>query len=189
MMMKIQNMKIDDVKPYDKNPRDNEDAVGGVAESIKQFGFQSPIIVDKNNVIIAGHTRLKAAKKLGLKEVPVIYAKHKDGSWLSDEEAKALRLADNKTGELADWDMRLLDDELADIADIDMSDFGFGEELSFPETSTDNEEVEEDNFNEEPPANPVAKTGQIYQLGEHFVMCGDSTDPKQVKKLMRGGYS
>lgn len=118
--MKVENVSIQDVKPYTKNPRKNDDGVDAVANSIKEFGWQQPIVVDKDNVIIVGHTRYKAAKKLGMDKVPVVVADN-----LSPEQVKAYRLADNKTGELTDWDMGLLDDELADIADIDMSDFGF----------------------------------------------------------------
>lgn len=119
--MQVQSMKISEVKPYENNPRDNEEAVEPTAKSIKEFGWQgNPIIVDKNHVIIAGHTRYKAAKKLGMKEVPVVVA-----SKLTPEQVKALRLADNKTGEIAEWDDDLLGNELEDILDIDMSDFGF----------------------------------------------------------------
>lgn len=125
--MKVITVPIDKVVPYDKNPRNNDDAVKPTAESIKQFGWQQPIVVDKNNVIVAGHTRYKAAKKLKLKEVPIVYAQHKDGTWLTEEEVNAYRLADNKTGELAEWDDDLLAGELGDITDIDMSDFGFDE--------------------------------------------------------------
>ena len=105
--MQVQSMKISEVKPYENNPRDNDSAVGGVAESIKQFGWQQPIVVDKDNVIIVGHTRYKAAKELGLKEVPVVVA-----SKLTPEQVKAYRLADNKTGEQAIWDNKKLLDEL-----------------------------------------------------------------------------
>lgn len=174
--MQVQSMKIDEVKPYPNNPRNNDDGVEAVANSIKKFGWQQPIVVDKDNVIIVGHTRYKAAKKLGMKEVPVVVASN-----LSDEQVRAYRLADNKTGELTDWDMSLLDDELGDIADIDMSDFGF--DLDIPE---DDEEAQEDNFDEEIPEEPKSKVGQIYQLGRHRLMCGDSTNPKMVKKLVGG---
>lgn len=122
--MKVQNVSIDSIKPYENNPRDNDGGVDAVANSIKEFGWQQPIVVDKDNVIIVGHTRYKAAKKLGMDKVPVVVADN-----LSPEQVKAYRLADNKTGELTDWDMGLLDDELADIADIDMSDFGFDLDL------------------------------------------------------------
>lgn len=175
--MQIKNVNIDSIKPYPNNPRDNDDAVSGVAKSIKEFGWQQPIVVDKNNVIIVGHTRYKAAKKLGLKEVPVVVASN-----LSDEQVRAYRLADNKTGELTDWDMDLLDDELADIADIDMSDFGFNLDIS-----DDDEEVQEDAFDEEVPEEPKSKLGQIFKLGRHRLMCGDSTNPEMVKKLVGGG--
>lgn len=175
--MKVQNVSIDSIKPYKNNPRDNEAGVDAVANSIKEFKWQQPIVVDENNVIIVGHTRYLAAKKLGLKEVPV-----KVATGLTPEQVKAYRLADNKTGELTDWDMGLLDDELADIADIDMSDFGF--DLDIPD---DEEEVQEDDFDEEPPEEPKSKLGQVYQLGRHRLMCGDSTKTEDVKKLVGGG--
>ncbi len=117
----IEWMPIGSVKPYENNPRRNDDAVDAVANSIREFGFKSPIIVDRNLVIIAGHTRLKAAKALGMKEVPVVIA-----SDLSEEQARALRLADNKTGELAEWDLDLLQEELDALEDdFDMELFGF----------------------------------------------------------------
>lgn len=174
--MQIQSMKIDEVKPYPNNPRNNDDGVEAVANSIKEFGWQQPIVVDKDNVIIVGHTRYKAAKKLGMDKVPVVVASN-----LSDEQVRAYRLADNKTGELTDWDMGLLDDELADIADIDMSDFGFDLDLDDDEV-----EVQEDDFDDEIPEEPKSKLGQIYQLGRHRLMCGDSTNPEMVKKLVGG---
>ena len=111
-------MDINDIHPYANNPRFNDEAMHSVANSIKEFGFQQPIIVDKNNVVIAGHTRLKAAKYLNLKKVPVIVAKD-----LSDEQVKAYRIADNSTSELARWDIDLLNLELEDIK-YDMADFG-----------------------------------------------------------------
>jgi len=169
-------MKIDEVKPYPNNPRNNDDGVEAVANSIREFGWQQPIVVDKDNVIIVGHTRYKAARKLGMKEVPVVVANN-----LTPEQVKAYRLADNKTGELTDWDMSLLDDELGDIADIDMSDFGFNLDLDDDEV-----EVQEDDFDEEVPEEPKSKLGQIYQLGRHRLMCGDSTKPEDVKKLVGG---
>lgn len=118
--MQVQSMKIDEVKPYAHNPRNNDDGVEAVANSIKEFGWQQPIVVDKDNVIIVGHTRYKAAKKLGMNKVPVVVAES-----LSPEQVKAYRLADNKTGELTEWDNKLLDNELNDILTIDMSDYGF----------------------------------------------------------------
>lgn len=131
-------MKLSEIKPYEHNPRHNENAVDKVAASIREFGFQSPIIVDKNKVIIAGHTRYMAAKKLGLKDVPVIIADN-----LSEEQVKAYRIADNKTAEFSDWDFNALSAELSEITSIDMGNFGFemetispddfGEEFSLPD--------------------------------------------------------
>lgn len=175
--VKVQNVSIDKIKPYENNPRDNEAGVDAVANSIDEFGWQQPIVVDKDNVIIVGHTRYKAAKKLGMKEVPVVVADK-----LSEEQVKAYRLADNKTGELTDWDDGLLDSELDDILNIDMSDFGF--DIDMPDD--EDNEAKEDDFDEEPPAKPKSKLGQIYQLGRHRLMCGDSTKPEDVKKLVGG---
>lgn len=121
--MEVKNLKLQDLKPYEKNPRKNDEAVQYVAESIKQFGFKVPIIIDKNNVIVAGHTRFKAAKKLGISEVPCIVADD-----LTEEQIKAFRLADNKVAEKAEWDFDLLFDELDDLLEFDMSVFGFIEE-------------------------------------------------------------
>jgi site-specific DNA-methyltransferase (adenine-specific) len=118
--LKIEYVNINSIKPYKKNPRKNKDAIPYVMESIKQFGFKNPVILDKDNVIIAGHTRIESAKRLGITEIPCIYADD-----LTDEQIKAFRLADNKVGEIAEWDIDLLDTELDDILNIDMSDFGF----------------------------------------------------------------
>lgn len=118
--MDVISMAISDIKPYPNNPRKNDDAVTATANSIKEFGWQQPIIIDKDNIIIAGHTRYKAAKQLNMDKVPVVVAKN-----LSKEQVKAYRLADNKTGEIAVWDYEFLDDELANIIDFDMEDFGF----------------------------------------------------------------
>ena len=120
--IKVEMMKVTDIKPYEKNPRYNDNAVSAVAKSISEFGFKTPIVVDKNNVIICGHTRWKASKLLGLKEVPVIKA-----SDLSDAKAKAYRIADNKTAELSSWDYDKLQEELRTIDSTDMLDFGFVE--------------------------------------------------------------
>lgn len=116
--MKIEYKNIDDIIPYENNPRKNDEAVDYVANSIKEFGFKVPIIIDKDNVVVTGHTRLKASQKLGLKEVPVIYADD-----LSEEQIKAFRIADNKVSEYSTWDLDKLDLELEDI-NLDMSEFG-----------------------------------------------------------------
>jgi hypothetical protein len=112
--------KIGELKPYENNPRHNDMAVDAVAVSIQQFGFKNPVIIDKDGVIVAGHTRYKAAKKLGITDIPCISADD-----LSDEQIKAFRLADNKTAELAEWDEDLLGKEMQGIINIDMSQFGF----------------------------------------------------------------
>lgn len=121
--MEIVLKKLKDLKPYEKNPRRNDEAVEYVANSIKEFGFKVPIVLDKDNVIVAGHTRYKASVQLGLKEVPCIVADD-----LTEEQIKAFRIADNKVGEIAEWDEDLLAIEMDDITEFDMSDFGFLEE-------------------------------------------------------------
>ena len=118
--MKIIEMPISKIVPYANNPRDNDGAVDAVAASIREFGFKVPIIVDRDNVIVAGHTRIKAAEKLGLSAVPVIRADD-----LTEEQVRAFRLADNKTSELAEWDFRKLEQELDGLRQIDMEQFGF----------------------------------------------------------------
>ena len=173
----ILTLPIGEIRPYEKNPRKNENAVKYVKESIRQFGFKVPIVIDSNRVIVCGHTRLLAAKSLGLTEVPCIMADD-----LTDDQIKAFRLADNKVGEFAEWDLDLLGDELnaiADASDIDMGDFGF-------DLSDDDEETEvvEDEVPEE--VEPVCKNGEIWLLGEHRLMCGDSTSAEDVSKLMDG---
>lgn len=118
--MEIVYKKVNDLIPYENNPRINDKAVEYVKNSIKEFGFKVPIVVDKNNVIIAGHTRLKASQELGFNEVPCIIADD-----LSEEQIKAFRLADNKVSEKSMWDYKKLDEELEDILNIDMSLFDF----------------------------------------------------------------
>lgn len=170
--MNVQEIKIKDIKPYGKNPRKNDQSVDKVANSIKEFGFKVPIVIDKHNVIVCGHTRYKAAKKLGLSVVPCVVADD-----LTEEQIKAYRLADNKVGEDSLWDMDLLGSELEDILNIDMEDFGF----SLPEAET---EVVEDDYDKPAPEEPKSKLGDIYQLGRHHLMCGDSTNIDCVKKLV-----
>ena len=170
--MNVQEIKLKDIKPYEKNPRKNDQSVDKVVNSIKEFGFKVPIVIDKNNVIVCGHTRYKAAKKLGLSVVPCVVADD-----LTEEQIKAYRLADNKVGEDSLWDMDLLGSELEDILNIDMEDFGF----SLPEAET---EVVEDDYDKPAPEEPKSKLGDIYQLGRHCLMCGDSTNIDYVKKLV-----
>lgn len=141
--MEIVEVSINKITPYDNNPRNNDKAVNSVANSIKEFGWQQPIVVDEKGVIIAGHTRFLAAKQLGMDKVPVKYAKG-----LSDEQAKAFRLADNKTSELSEWDFKKLEQELGKVSDIDMSDFGF-EDFEFPEEDGDLDDYEEPDDDQE----------------------------------------
>lgn len=170
----IEYKRLDEIRPYDNNPRRNDEAAKAVANSIKEFGFQSPIIVDRDGVIIAGHTRYKAARRLKLQEVPVIVAAE-----LDPEKVKALRIADNSTGEVAEWDLQLLVQELTGI-EYDMTDFGLNLQIKI------DEEVKEDDFTAEPPEQPITQRGDIWLLGDHRVMCGDSTSPQDVERLMDG---
>lgn len=177
--MTILELKIDELKPYANNPRDNTNAVDAVAASIKEFGFKVPIVIDKDNVIIAGHTRLMAAEQLGLEKVPCIVADD-----LTPEQVKAFRVADNKTAEIAEWDMELLEQELAELQelDFDMEQFGF-------ENFDDEEEkeiIEDDVPEVDEESDPVAQLGDIWQLGRHRLMCGDSTDVLNIDLLMDG---
>ena len=168
-------MLVDDLIPYENNPRNNDEAVDYVAESIKEFGFKVPIVIDKNNVIVAGHTRYKACKKLNINEVPCLVADD-----LTDEQIKAFRLADNKVAEVATWDFEKLDLELSNL-DMDMELFGFESD-----TDVETQEVVEDEFEVELPEEPKAKYGDIYQLGNHRLMCGNSTSITDVERLMNG---
>lgn len=142
--MQVENWNIEDVKPYENNPRNNDEAVKYVANSIREFGFQQPLVVDSEGVLIVGHTRLKAAKELGLQSVPVVVA-----SDLTDEQVRAYRLADNKTGEKAFWDFGKLDLELGEVdwIDMNMEDFGFST-LSFIDSHVDDEETKLERYDE-----------------------------------------
>lgn len=176
--MQIHDISVSQLIEYKNNPRYNDGAVDAVAESIKQFGFKVPIIVDNDYVIVAGHTRLKAARLLGIDKVPCIVADD-----LTPEQVKAFRLADNKVGELAGWDFTKLEEELSDISNqFDMSMFGF--DMSDFEEETEIIEDEAPEVDEE--AEPTTKLGDIWQLGRHRLMCGDSTDKDCVLNLMNG---
>lgn len=171
--MHIENYDIHDIKPYEHNPRINDSAVELVANSIKEFGFKQPIVIDTSHTIVAGHTRWKAANKLGLKEVPCVLADD-----LTPEQVRAYRLADNKVAEASEWDYDLLDDELADIDALDMSAFGFESD------QTDAAEAVDDGYEPVIPPEPVTRQGQIYDLGGvHRLMVGDSTRAHDVNLL------
>ena len=176
--MQIKDVDIKKIKAYAKNPRKNDAAVEAVANSIKEFGWKQPLVIDPTTMeIVAGHTRYKAAKKLGCKTVPCVMADD-----LTAEQIKAYRLADNKTAELAEWDFDLLGDELGDIEDIDMAEFGF--DLS---AISDDDEVTEDQVPElDEGSETIVKPGDIWQLGRHKLICGDSTDKATVERLMDG---
>ena len=174
-------LSLNEIKPYKNNPRINDDAVEMVAKSIEEFGFKNPLIVDSNKIIIAGHTRLKAAEKLGIEEIPVIIADD-----LTEDQANALRLVDNRTSELAEWDFEKLKQELDNI-NMSMHEFDFNyDELNIEDLKP----IEEDNFDLDEALKeiqePKSKLGDVYQLGEHFLMCGDSTKSENVLKLMQG---
>lgn len=183
--MNVEQISISELKPYEKNARKNKAAVEVVKKSISRFGFKSPILVDENNVILAGHTRLEAAKELDLKEVPVI--KFND---LSESQKKAFRIMDNKSSEFADWDYDLLKEELYDLEGSEDFDFtGFsnseiGDIWGQEETPEINEETVMVESYERAKSKTKIQKGEIYQLGDHRLMCGDSTDPLTVSKLM-----
>ena len=173
--MEIIKLKIADIVPYGKNPRKNDGAVDAVAESIKQCGYCAPIVIDEDNVILAGHTRLKALKKLKYKECECV---RKVG--MTEEQKRKYRLLDNKTNELADWDIDLLKGELDGL---DFLDFDFGFDIadeSEPQAIVEDVAPEVDEENE-----PITKLGDIWQLGRHRLMCGDSTD----KMILSSTYS
>ena len=182
--MKIETRQITEVKPYANNPRQNDDAVEAVAESIRRFGFRQPLVVDADGVIVAGHTRFRAAQRLGLATVPVHVATD-----LTPDEVRAYRLTDNKTAELASWDDAMLSIELDALrgAGIDWTLLGFDEEelakLLAPagtEGLTDPDAVPEE------PADPITKPGDLWLLGKHRLLCGDSTSATDVARLLDG---
>lgn len=168
--MQIINMRVDELRAYDKNPRRNDDAVEYVANSIREFGFKVPVVIDNNNTIVCGHTRVKAAVKLGMGEVPCIVADD-----LTPAQIKAFRLADNKVGELALWDWDLLSDEMEELDElgVDMSDFGF--------LSLDDEE--------EPEEAPKDLSGEVKDVFEVIIECGSELEQESVYyKLTQEGY-
>lgn len=182
--MQIETWPIDRPQPYEKNPRLNDDAVAAVANSIREFGFRQPIVVDEESVVIIGHTRLKAAKQLGLTEVPVHVARG-----LAPEKVKALRLADNKTAEIAEWNLELLPIELSELQgmNFDLGLLGFDQDelakLLDPgvqEGLTDPDEIPA------PPDEAITKPGDLWILGEHRLLCGDSSKSADLDRLLDG---
>ena len=185
MEKKYIEIDIADLVPYDKNPRRNDMAVDDVAESMEQVGYITPIVIDENRQILAGETRCKALKKRRVKRDKVLQV-----FGLTEEQKKKYRLLDNKVGEIAEWDPELLAGELEEV---DFGDFDFGfDDLMAELTDTSEEDgaplstAVEDDADIVLPEEPKAKRGDIYQLGAHRLMCGDSTDPADVARLMDG---
>lgn len=174
--MEIIKLNINEVIPYPDNPRKNDNAVDAVAESIKQCGYCSPIVIDEDNVILAGHTRLKALKKLKWKEVECV---RKTG--LTEEQKKKYRILDNKTNELAEWDFDLLEQEI-DGLDFDGFDFGF----DFNSGEDDAEIIEDEPPEVDEENEPITQLGDIWQLGDHRLMCGNSLLQTDIDKLLGG---
>ena len=175
--MEIRSVKIKEIKPYDRNAKKHDDTqINNVAESIRQFGFVQPIVIDSNGVIVIGHCRFEAAKRLKYAEVPCIMVDD-----LTPEQVDALRIVDNKTNE-SPWDIDLLAEELQDL-DLSMFDFSWDlmEETAEAAEITEDEAPEVDKTND-----PISKFGQIWKLGRHRLMCGDSTSEENVKALLGG---
>ncbi len=184
MVMKIEMWPLDRVRPYEHNPRNNDGAVDAVAASIKEFGFSQPIVVDSDSVIIVGHTRLKAAQKLGLDRVPVVVASH-----LTPDQVRAYRIADNKTAEIADWNYDLLPIELSALqeANYDLGLLGFSsEELSKLMDAGVNEGLTDPDDVPAPPDEAITKPGDLWLLGNHRLLCGDSSKPEDLDRLLGG---
>ena len=180
----IEIRDIDSIKPYEKNPRQNDAAVDAVAASLKEFGFRQPIVVDGDGVIVCGHTRLKAAQKLGLTRVPVHVAKD-----LTPEQVKAFRIADNKTSDLSDWDYDILPIELSELQDsgFDLELLGFDEkELLKLMAAEPTEGLTDDDAVPEPPKEAITQLCDLWLLGEHRLLCGDLTKSDDVQRLMDG---
>ncbi|MEX2387543.1 MAG: DNA modification methylase [Phycisphaeraceae bacterium] len=182
--MKIQTRRIAEITPYEQNPRQNDEAVDAVARSLEQFGFRQPIVVDEAGVIIVGHTRYKAAQKLGLEQVPVHVAKD-----LTPEQARAYRIADNKTADFAQWDMELLPIELSGLQSdgFDLNLLGFdGEELAKLLDGDVNDGLTDPDEVPEPPDDPVTQPGDLWVLGDHRLLCGDSGSVEDLDRLLDG---
>lgn len=176
--MEIVMRKVSELTPYEKNAKTHDaKQIANVANSIKRFGWQQPIVIDEQGVVVIGHCRLMAAKKLKMKEVPVTVA-----SGLTEDEIKELRIADNKTNE-SPWDLKLLAEDIEGL-DFEGFDLDFGIDGEVGGVTSD--EVVEDDFDVTPPEQPKAKLGDIYQLGDHRLMCGDSTDADAWAQLMDG---
>jgi DNA modification methylase len=182
--MKIEFRKPSEIKPYPTNPRINDAAVDAVAKSIREFGFRQPIVVDVDGVVICGHTRWKAALKLGLDKVPVHVAKD-----LTPAQIKAFRIADNQTAQLAEWDYELLPIELTELQDMnfDLGLLGFDQDALTRLLNPDLKEglCDPDDI-PEPPDAATTQPGELWILGNHRLLCGDSSKPADVDRLLDG---
>lgn len=181
-MRRYEDVEIEKLKPYKNNARTHSDEqIEKIAKSMKEFGFINPVLVDGNLNVIAGHGRILGAKKLGMKEVPCLFIEN-----LTEEQKRAYIIADNRLAEDAGWDKELLKIELEDLKNMNFDITLTGFELEDFDFSMDETEVIEDEFDETIPEEPTSKKGEIYKLGKHFLMCGDSTDINDVEKLMNG---
>lgn len=181
-MRRYENVEIEKLKPYKNNARTHSDEqIEKIAKSMKEFGFINPVLVDGNLNVIAGHGRILGAKKLGMKEVPCLFIEN-----LTEEQKRAYIIADNRLAEDAGWDKELLKIELEDLKNMNFDITLTGFELEDFDFSMEETEVIEDEFDETVPEEPTSKKGEIYKLGKHFLMCGDSTDINDVEKLMNG---
>lgn len=173
----VQEVAVEELVPYANNAKvHGAEQVELIARSIEEFGFLNPCLIDKDKNLIAGHGRVLAAKKLNMEKVPCIYVEG-----LTEEQYRAYVLADNKLTELGEWNMDLVEEELEFLKDMDFDISLTGFDFDFePEVA----EVVEDNFTAELPAEPKAKVGDIYQLGNHRLMCGDSTSITDLDKLI-----
>ena len=180
-MRRYENVNIDRLKPYENNARTHsEEQVKKIVRSIEEFGFINPVLIDSDFGIIAGHGRMMAAKKMGMTEVPCLFVED-----LTETQKRAYIIADNKLALDAGWDEHILQIELAELADMDFDITLTGFELDDLEDD-EPQEVVEDEYETEPPEEPRTKMGDIWQLGRHRLMCGDSTDRETVAMLMDG---
>lgn len=188
MKIHIESLPIGAVRPYERNPRINAKAVPLVAESIREYGFLVPIVIDGDGCIVAGHTRLKAAESLGMTEVPCIRADH-----LTEDQVRQFRLVDNRTAEEAEWDVELLRRELEDMGiEWDAASYGFTDEWLSDLYADDDDsvgmdshvvEVDPDPVDE---VEPVTRHGDMWVLGRHRLLCGDATLAEDMDRLMDG---
>lgn len=179
----VRKVNIDELRPYERNARiHTEEQVEQIAQSIKEFGFLNPVLIDKENNVIAGHGRIMAAKKLGMKTVPCL-----DVDGLTEDQRRAYVLADNKLTEMGGWDSQLVSEELQDLKDagfgLDITGFSIDDIIITDDMGPD---FTEDDFDELAKKEPRIKRGEVWILGRHRLMCGDSTDPEDCKKLMGG---